>query len=109
MTCCGPNGRGGKPRPMQKGEDGKSAYDIWAENQPPGADTSLDAYLDSMQGQDGESAYQIWLDQGNVGTEQQFLASLKGAPGEDGQDGEPGDPGPEGVGISTVTVTAEQI
>lgn len=34
-------------------------------------------------GSDGKSAYQSWLDQGNVGTEAQFLASLKGADGED--------------------------
>ena len=32
-------------------------------------------------GTDGKSAYQIWLDEGNVGTEQDFLASLKGADG----------------------------
>lgn len=32
-------------------------------------------------GPDGKSAYQIWLDDGNVGTEQDFLDSLKGTPG----------------------------
>lgn len=36
---------------------------------------------DGQDGQDGKSAYQIWLDEGNVGTEQDFLASLKGDPG----------------------------
>ena len=30
-------------------------------------------------GADGKSAYEIWLEQGNSGTEQDFLASLKGA------------------------------
>lgn len=29
-------------------------------------------------GGDGRSAYQIWLDEGNVGTEEQFMASLNG-------------------------------
>ena len=35
-------------------------------------------------GEDGKSAYEIWLEQGNVGTEEDFLQSLKGAPGKDG-------------------------
>ena len=52
-NCCGPNGRMYNPRPMQKGSDGKSAYDIWKENQASGADTSLEAYLASMKGKDG--------------------------------------------------------
>ena len=33
-------------------------------------------------GQDGKSAYQIWLDEGNVGTEQDFLESIKGEKGD---------------------------
>lgn len=32
-------------------------------------------------GPPGLSAYQIWLDEGNTGTEQDFLDSLKGEPG----------------------------
>lgn len=32
-------------------------------------------------GADGKSVYQIWLDEGNIGTEQDFLDSLKGADG----------------------------
>ena len=39
---------------------------------------------DGENGTDGKSAYEIWLDEGNQGTEQDFLNSLKG---EDGQDG----------------------
>lgn len=35
-------------------------------------------------GTDGKSAYQIWLDQGNTGTVQQFLDSLKGVKGDTG-------------------------
>ena len=41
-------------------------------------------------GEDGDSAYQVWLDEGNTGTEQDFLDSLKGT------DGTPGDPGADG-------------
>ena len=41
-------------------------------------------------GEAGDSAYQVWIDEGNTGTEQEFLDSLKGI------DGEPGDPGADG-------------
>ena len=44
-------------------------------------------YPKGEKGDDGESAYQIWLDEGNVGTEQDFLDSLKGENGTDGHDG----------------------
>lgn len=33
-------------------------------------------------GIDGKSAYKIWLEQGNEGTEEDFIASLKGEQGE---------------------------
>lgn len=39
-------------------------------------------------GQDGKSAYQIWLEAGNVGTEDDFLASLQGNSGYTGAVGE---------------------
>lgn len=39
-------------------------------------------------GEDGKSAYQIWLDEGNTGSEEVFLASLKGDPGESGYSGD---------------------
>ena len=47
-------------------------------------------------GEDGESAYEIWLAQGNEGTEQDFLESLRGADGEAGKDGLPGKDGEVG-------------
>lgn len=37
---------------------------------------------DGEDGQDGKSAYQIWLDKGNVGTEEDFLESIKGEKGD---------------------------
>lgn len=37
--------------------------------------------LGKVVGADGKSAYQIWLDNGNTGTEQDFLNSLKGGGG----------------------------
>lgn len=38
-----------------------------------------------IKGEDGKSAYQSWLDQGNVGSESDFIASLKGEKGSDGK------------------------
>lgn len=48
-------------------------------------------------GADGKSAYEIWLEQGNTGTEQDFLNSLKGEPGKDGKDGADGKTPVKGV------------
>ncbi|EDZ9931952.1 hypothetical protein GJ842_27645, partial [Salmonella enterica] len=48
----GPPGRDGADG--QPGRDGASAYEIWKENRPAGADTSLTAFLDSMKC-DGEA------------------------------------------------------
>lgn len=53
-------------------------------------------YFKGDKGDDGESAYQIWLDEGNVGTEQDFLDSLKGEKGEDGENGTDGHDGVDG-------------
>ena len=47
-------------------------------------------------GADGKSAYQIWLDEGNVGTEEDFLESIKGENGTDGHDGVDGQDGQDG-------------
>ena len=54
---------------------------------------------DGTNGTNGKSAYQLWLDAGNVGTEQDYLNSLKGKDGtngKNGQDGKPGATGPQG-------------
>ena len=39
---------------------------------------------------DGLSAYEVWLENGNEGTEEEFLASLKGKDGETGPAGADG-------------------
>lgn len=44
--------------------------------------------ISGEQGQDGKSAYQIAVENGYIGTEQEWLASLKGHDGRDGQDGQ---------------------
>lgn len=48
---------------------------------------------DGVIGHDGASAYEIWLSQGNVGTEEDFLASLVGPTGPQGPKGETGECG----------------
>lgn len=48
-------------------------------------------------GSDGKSAYQIAVDGGFKGSEQDWLASLKGEKGEPGQDGTDGTPGQDGA------------
>ena len=52
--------------------------------------------IDGQDGVDGKSAYQIWLDEGNVGTEQDFLDSLRGEDGINGKDGKDGKDGVNG-------------
>lgn len=50
----------------------------------------------SEKGKDGKSAYQIAIENGFVGTEIEWLESLKGADGKDGTDGLPGKDGIDG-------------
>ena len=52
-------------------KDGVKSFDV---NNGANGETGAD-------GADGKSAYEIWLEQGNAGTEQDFLNSLKGADG----------------------------
>ena len=69
---------------MLKGEDGKSAYQIWLDAGNKGTE---EEFLESLKGYtpqkdvdyfDGKSAYEIWLANGNTGSESEFLESLKG-------------------------------
>ena len=61
---------------------------------------------DYFDGEDGKSAYELWLEEGNTGSEEDYLNSLKGddgytpIKGKDYFDGEPGD---DGVSIVSVT------
>lgn len=62
----------------------------------------------TVPGPAGDSAYEVAVKNGFVGTETEWLASLKGEDGEDGQDGKdstvPGPPGPGGSGGGLVGV-----
>ena len=51
----------------------------------------------SEKGKDGKSAYQIAIENGFVGTETEWLESLKGINGKDGVDGLPGRDGADGL------------
>lgn len=51
---------------------------------------------DGKDGENGLSAYEIWLNQGNIGTEIDFLNSLKGEKGDKGEQGEQGLQGIQG-------------
>ena len=84
------------------GDAGESAYEIWANAQPEGEDTSEAAYLEFMQGKpgkdgengaDGLSAYQIWVEAQEDGvdtSEAAYLAFQEGKPGKDGENGTDG-------------------
>lgn len=50
-----------------------------------------------IQGEQGDSAYQVWLDAGNVGTEVDFIASIKGDKGDTGDVGAQGPQGEQGI------------
>lgn len=51
---------------------------------------------DGVNGKDGKSAYEVAVSNGFVGTEQEWIASLKGQQGERGEKGEQGLQGEKG-------------
>jgi hypothetical protein len=96
------------------GLDGKSAYQVWMEAGNIGTEADFIASLKGVKGEkgdqgnqglqgekgdqgnpgftglEGKSAYQVWMEAGNVGSEADFIASLKGIKGEKGDQGEQG-------------------
>ncbi|EAX3609051.1 collagen-like protein, partial [Salmonella enterica] len=92
----GPKGNTGDIGPAgpegETGADGRSAYDIWVSQQPGGADTTLSAYMQSMEGkkgpqgiqgpqglkgEPGQSAYEIWVSQQPAGSDTSMAVYLK--------------------------------
>lgn len=99
----GPAGRDGvdgaqgpKGDPGEKGKDGKDG-----EQGPRGADGAPGPAgkdgVDGAPGADGDSAYTIAVNNGFIGTEEQWLESLKGKDGVQGPKGETGEQGPVGT------------
>lgn len=80
----GPQGPAGKD-----GTDGVTGPQGATGEQGPQGEAGAD-------GEDGQSAYQIWLANDNIGTEEEFLASLKGEKGETGEAGPAGNDGATG-------------
>ena len=105
----------------EKGKDGKSAYQIAIENGFVGTETEWLESLkgidgkdgingkdgadgqngadgqDGVNGSDGRSDYEIAVENGFVGTESEWLVSLKGSDGKDGVNGKDGADGQDGV------------
>lgn len=48
---------------------------------------SCEIYLTPDEGKDGKSAYELWLENGGEGTEEDFLAWIKGEKGDKGDTG----------------------
>lgn len=82
-----------------KGDDGKSAYEVYVDNVPKGEEPLSESdWLASLEGEKGDdgdagkSAYQVYLDTVPEGetpmTESQWLASLKGEKGDKGVQGD---------------------
>ena len=88
-----------------KGADGKNGIDGKnGADGTPGQD-GIDGQngadgQDGVNGSDGKSAYEIAVENGFVGTESEWLESLKGSDGRDGvdgKDGADGQPGKDGI------------
>ena len=66
----------------EKGADGTMTFEDLTEEQK--ASLKGEQGEQGEQGEPGKSAYQVWLDEGNTGSEEDFLNSLKGEKGADG-------------------------
>lgn len=83
----GPPGADGQPgRDGMNGSDGRDGIDG-----QPGKDGR-----DGVDGTNGKSAFEIAVENGFIGTETDWLESLKGKDGADGRDGADGAVGPQG-------------
>ena len=63
-------------------------------------------------GVNGKSAYELWKEKGNIGTEQDFLNSLKGAKGDIGNNGAAGvqgQKGNDGIGITNIEKIGDKL
>ena len=102
----------------EKGADGKSAFEIAVENGFIGTETEwLESLkgsdgkdgtdgtngqdgkdgIDGAPGTDGKSAYEIAIANGFIGTEAEWLESLRGSDGKDGEQSPPGNDGKDGI------------
>lgn len=101
------------PKSLGIGEGGKTLPKLYEYFK------QVDDYIDELKsggtqgpkGEDGDSAYEIAVKNGFIGTEQEWLASLKGEKGEKGDKGEQGQAGTNGKdgadGISVTGATSD--
>lgn len=75
-----------------KGQTGLTQYEKW-KSEEENADKTFNEFIQSIKGDIGYSAYEDWINHRNFGTEEDFISSLKGAPGDQGP---VGDQGPQG-------------
>lgn len=73
----------------EDGDDGKSAYEIWAEKQPADEKSiqHFDSYIKGEKGNDGKSAFELWVEgkKPEEPTFESFLEYIKGKKGDKGQ------------------------
>lgn len=88
-------------------------FDKKVQQETEGLSVTVNKYIEEnkeeLKGDAGKSAYQIALDEGFVGSEEEWLESLKGKDGKDGADGQNGADGVDGedAQISSVTATVD--
>jgi hypothetical protein len=70
-------------------DPGTNTLTGWVSGNPYSVDLPVVAGPQGPAGEDGLSAYEIWLNQGNIGDEDDFIASLQGDPGPQGPQGDP--------------------
>lgn len=71
----------------QDGEDGKSAYEIYAETTSDSPVKTVQEWLDSLQGADGEDgkdSLEVWLEKNPGSSEEDYWESMRGPIGPDG-------------------------
>lgn len=79
-----------------KGDTGKSAYQSYLDTTTDNPVLTEAEWSERAKGDDGKSAYEVAVENGYVGSETDWLASLKGADGIDGTNGSDGQDGAKG-------------
>lgn len=74
-----------------KGDTGKTAYQSYLDTTTDNPVLTEAEWSERAKGDDGKSAYEVAVENGYVGSETDWLASLKGADGQDGAKGDDGD------------------
>lgn len=79
-----------------KGDTGKTAYQSYLDTTTDNPVLTEAEWSERAKGDDGKSAYEVAVENGYVGSETDWLLSLKGADGQDGANGSDGQDGAKG-------------